>query len=612
MAGPNEVSIFDPEIVSVTDLGSNFYLNEGHIGNSRRDHASLTKLSELNPYVKTNVFSGTSLNENIEALKYYNVVVITEVIPMELAVAIDSVCRKNNSGFIYTASLGISGFAFVDFGTEFPIRDENGEECKQYIVRNITNENPAIVLIDDTIGSGKLAFTDGDYVVFKEVQGMTQINDNKPRELKYVSPFAFSINEDTRGFGEYCGGGIVEQTKVPKLHNYKSLGEAIESPYNDGKVPDPIDFSKFGRNELLHVAFCSVFQWSEKNGGLPKLNDETAVSEIVNLAKTNYTNLKEKNVAWINNSSDFDELVVGNIARWARAQIVPVNAFLGGVIAQEIVKFTGKYTPINQWLWFDFFETVANLKDVDRTPLGCRYDDQIAVYGRAIHEKLINLNIFMIGAGALGCEFIKNFALMGISTNSGKTTVTDNDNIEISNLNRQFLFRKNDVGHSKSERACLAMNTTNKDFKCLALQSRVGPENEHIFDDKFWDTQDFIINAVDNVKARKYIDSQCTWHNKILIDSGTLGTKAHVQLIVPHVTSCYNDTQDPPEESIPMCTLHNFPAQIEHCIEWGRDHFTGYFTDIIRDAHELLNDPGKFYVELKRDGNATFQLEKVK
>ena len=153
MAGPNEVSIFDPEIVSVTDLGSNFYLNEGHIGNSRRDHASLTKLSELNPYVKTNVFSGTSLNENIEALKYYNVVVITEVIPMELAVAIDSVCRKNNSGFIYTASLGISGFAFVDFGTEFPIRDENGEECKQYIVRNITNENPAIVLIDDTTGS---------------------------------------------------------------------------------------------------------------------------------------------------------------------------------------------------------------------------------------------------------------------------------------------------------------------------------------------------------------------------------------------------------------------------------------------------------------------------
>ena len=90
----------------------------------------------------------------------------------------------------------MSGYAFVDFGTEFPIRDENGEECKQYIVRNVSNDNPGIVMIDDTIGTGKLAFTDGDYVVFKEIQGMTELNDNKPREIKYVSPFAFSINEE--------------------------------------------------------------------------------------------------------------------------------------------------------------------------------------------------------------------------------------------------------------------------------------------------------------------------------------------------------------------------------------------------------------------------------
>ena len=220
-------------------------MTDAHIGNTRRDHASLTKLSELNPYVKTNVFSGTSLNENIEALSYYNVVVITEVIPSELAIAIDNVCRKNKNGFIYTASLGISGFAFVDFGTDFPIRDENGEECKQYIVRTISNGNPGIVLIDDTIGTGKLSFSDGDSVVFKELQGMTELNDNKPRLIKYISPFAFSINEDTTKFGEYCGGGIVEQTKVTILHNYKPLSEAFESPYNDGKVPDPIDFSKF-------------------------------------------------------------------------------------------------------------------------------------------------------------------------------------------------------------------------------------------------------------------------------------------------------------------------------------------------------------------------------
>lgn len=57
---------------------------------------------------------------------------------------------------------------------------------------------------------------------------------------------------------------------------------------------------------------------------------------------------------------------------------------------------------------------------------------------------------FVIGAGALGCEFIKMFALMGLSTKGGKLSVTDDDNIEISNLNRQFLFRKKHVGKNKS------------------------------------------------------------------------------------------------------------------------------------------------------------------
>lgn len=61
----------------------------------------------------------------------------------------------------------------------------------------------------------------------------------------------------------------------------------------------------------------------------------------------------------------------------------------------------------------------------------------------------------MVGAGALGCELIKAFALMGIGCSpTGKVHVADNDNIEVSNLNRQFLFRASNVGHSKSEVAC--------------------------------------------------------------------------------------------------------------------------------------------------------------
>lgn len=63
--------------------------------------------------------------------------------------------------------------------------------------------------------------------------------------------------------------------------------------------------------------------------------------------------------------------------------------------------------------------------------------------------------MFMVGAGALGCEFIKAFALMGVGCGpEGLINCTDNDNIELSNLNRQFLYRKNHIGHSKSKVAC--------------------------------------------------------------------------------------------------------------------------------------------------------------
>ena len=61
----------------------------------------------------------------------------------------------------------------------------------------------------------------------------------------------------------------------------------------------------------------------------------------------------------------------------------------------------------------------------------------------------------MVGAGALGSEYIKMFALMGLgSSGNGGLVVTDDDNIEISNLNRQFLFRRKNVGFNKASCAC--------------------------------------------------------------------------------------------------------------------------------------------------------------
>jgi len=80
---------------------------------------------------------------------------------------------------------------------------------------------------------------------------------------------------------------------------------------------------------------------------------------------------------------------------WARAEISPLYSFLGEVSAQEILKFTGKYSPIHQWIWFDFSEIVENLgKNVNRNLKNSRYNEQIAIFGNEIQEQLNNSNIF--------------------------------------------------------------------------------------------------------------------------------------------------------------------------------------------------------------------------
>ena len=85
---------------------------------------------------------------------------------------------------------------------------------------------------------------------------------------------------------------------------------------------------------------------------------------ILEEVKKMYDTAKNEKTPCYQNIQDFDEKIVLNVARWASADISPVCAFFGGIIAQEIIKTTGKYIPIDQWLMFDFFEAAENLGEL--------------------------------------------------------------------------------------------------------------------------------------------------------------------------------------------------------------------------------------------------------
>ena len=103
-----------------------------------------------------------------------------------------------------------------------------------------------------------------------------------------------------------------------------------------------------------------------------------------------------------------------------------------------------------------------------------------------------------------------------------------------------------------------------------------------------------MINALDNVAARLHVDRMCVLHRKPLLESGTAGTKANTQVVLPGLTASYGASTDPPDDDIPVCTVKAFPYVLEHCVQWARDLFEAQFVQAhiaSREGGALLSTP---------------------
>lgn len=92
---------------------------------------------------------------------------------------------------------------------------------------------------------------------------------------------------------------------------------------------------------------------------------------------------------------------------------------------------------------------------------------------------------------------------------------------------------------AKSTAAAKAARDINPALKVNALQNRVSPATEDVFHDNFWESLDLVVNALDNVNARLYVDSRCVYFCKPLLESGTLGPKCNTQVVIPNLTENY-------------------------------------------------------------------------
>ncbi|EON61135.1 ubiquitin-activating enzyme E1 1 [Coniosporium apollinis CBS 100218] len=599
LAGVKSLTLYDPRPATLSDLSSQFFLTPNDIGQPR---AAVTapRVSELNPYTPVSVHPSNNLTSDLSQLQKYQVVVLTDT-PLRDQLTIADYCHENGIYVVITDTFGLFGSIFTDFGPSFTCGDPTGENVLSGIVADIDSDG-LVSALDET----RHGLEDGDFVTFAEVEGMEELNGCAPRKITVKGPYTFSIG-DVSGLGEYKRGGLYTQVKMPKIMDFEPLSKQL-------KKPELLmsDFAKFDRPQQLHAGFQALQSFAEQhNGEFPRAHNDEDAAEVLSLAQ-GFAGEGEDKI-------ELDEKLIKELSYQARGDVAPMAAFFGGLAAQEVLKsVSGKFHPIVQWLYFDSLESLpTSIKRSEELcqPRGTRYDGQIAVFGSEYQHKLANTKQFLVGAGAIGCEMLKNWAMMGLGTGpEGKIWVTDMDQIEKSNLNRQFLFRPKDVGKLKSDCAAEAVQAMNPDLqgKIVALKDRVGQDTEHVFNEDFWEGLDGVTNALDNVEARTYVDRRCVFFKKPLLDSGTLGTKGNTQVVLPNITESYSSSQDPPEQSFPMCTLRSFPNRIEHTIAWAKDLFHSYFAGPAEIVNMYLTQPNYLGSALKQSGNEKQTLETLR
>jgi ubiquitin-like 1-activating enzyme E1 B len=180
------------------------------------------------------------------------------------------------------------------------------------------------------------------------------------------------------------------------------------------------------------------------------------------------------------------------------------------------------------------------------------------------YDRIINAKVLVVGAGGIGCEILKNLALIGVKN----IELIDLDTIDVSNLNRQFLFHPEHVGQSKAIVAASAAMTFNPLIKVKAYHANI---KDHQFNVNFFSSFDCVLNALDNVDARRHVNRLCLAANVPLFDSGTTGYLGQVIPILKGYTSCYECFPKPAAKVYPICTIRSTPDKPVHCIVWAKE-----------------------------------------
>ena len=151
-------------------------------------------------------------------------------------------------------------------------------------------------------------------------------------------------------------------------------------------------------------------------------------------------------------------------------------------------------------------------------------DHELEKYSRQIilnevgpegQEKLKNASVLVIGVGGLGSSVIQYLSAAGI----GKIGIVDYDKVELSNLNRQLIYKESDLGKSKVEIAKNYISELNSSTEIEIFEMRINEKNlPNIIGD-----YDILADCTDSLESRLSINDVCTRFKKKWVVSAVGG-----------------------------------------------------------------------------------------
>lgn len=369
LAGVNKVVLYDSKTVEERDLGSGFYFSKKHINNNRAE-AAFSELNNINKYVKIEVIS--SLSD--EVLQTKNIVVSVNQ-TNEFNIHINNSIRKSGSKFVMANSRGFFSQLFVDF-SNYLCLDKTGDASSHGMINSIVKASDQL-LVHLTDGT-KHNLDESDHIKLVGKHNNTFIEYEatvgkfKEKNEFYITDIFNCNDRDNKNTELLTNINIhydFEQIKTPFEITHASLEECIK------------DQSKIVKYEYT---------------------TETTIHDL-------FFNLNNKD------AKDTNKELIEEFKQSENTLIAATCSMLGGCAAQEVIKgASGKFIPLNQLFYHHTEGLYVKNGSKDTNNINKRYADIVKLIGKEQFNTLAQSKIFLVGAGAIGCENMKNFVMTGL------------------------------------------------------------------------------------------------------------------------------------------------------------------------------------------------------